>query len=388
VIGRLHALADANNRLDARAVPLAELLERLLRERRRALLRELAARYVSKADPTAEAAARATELVRRFGLAQIGDAGQRVGTRVRGTRTDEALRTRVTSAVMRDWIAGVADRLTQGLGSDEARTRAAIFGTIQQATLEDPRPSDSEIARRIRAKVEEQGQFSFERSMRIARTELAIADSAGTVEGYRAVGVERIRWLAYKAPIWPRRHDRMDGQEVELGGVFVLPSGARMRYPHDPAGPVGEIVNCRCSTVAVRAGPAADREVPLEERRPEALQDLSSGRIPNHALDYLREGMRRLDTFRSAFEGRNANAVATGRAATDQGTRFDPIKVTAEVALDGTAHYVLTDGRHRLAAAREAGATEIRAEIRVHQEQPDGSYTEILRDVRVIPIPR
>lgn len=41
-------------------------------------------------------------------------------------------------------------------------------------------------------------------------------------------------------------HEVMDGQEVRDGESFVTGSGARLRFPGDPLGPVGEIINCRC----------------------------------------------------------------------------------------------------------------------------------------------
>ncbi|MGM4891265.1 phage minor head protein [Tardiphaga sp. 839_C3_N1_4] len=41
-------------------------------------------------------------------------------------------------------------------------------------------------------------------------------------------------------------HFFMDGQHRPFGLPFVTGSGARLRYPGDPAGPAAEVINCRC----------------------------------------------------------------------------------------------------------------------------------------------
>lgn len=86
--------------------------------------------------------------------------------------------------------------------------------------------------------------------------------------------------------------------------------------------------------------------------------------------DYLREGMRDMSHHRGAYEGASAdeaNLIATGQApARNSGKTFEPIKVGVH---DGQVE--LIDGRHRLMAAQEAGATEIRAMLRTeYKGQP------------------
>jgi len=41
-------------------------------------------------------------------------------------------------------------------------------------------------------------------------------------------------------------HQPMDGQRRRYGFAFETGSGAQLRYPGDPSGPVAEIINCRC----------------------------------------------------------------------------------------------------------------------------------------------
>ena len=73
--------------------------------------------------------------------------------------------------------------------------------------------------------------------------------------------------------------------------------------------------------------------------------------------------MRSLDTHRGAYAGANAQEVAdiaAGRIPTKSGRPFEPIQIESG-AMDPSKTHVLNDGRHRLLAAREAGAPAIAA---------------------------
>ncbi len=88
--------------------------------------------------------------------------------------------------------------------------------------------------------------------MLIARTEMAQAENTGIVEGYKASGVKRLVWLAYKdGRSGDREHDEMHRVETPVGVPFELPDGTRMRYPGDPAAPIKHTANCRCSVGSV-----------------------------------------------------------------------------------------------------------------------------------------
>lgn len=77
---------------------------------------------------------------------------------------------------------------------------------------------------------------------------------------------------------------------------------------------------------------------------------------------YLREGYRDMAEARGAYSGvtpAQANEIATGRApAVNSGKTLPPITVKLD---EGEIH--LVDGRHRLMAAEEAGASQIRAKV-------------------------
>jgi hypothetical protein len=142
--------------------------------------------------------------------------------------------------------------------SVEIETRQEVYRlirqTIEEAQRETPLPSSSTIARRIRDRMSGLSAHSWERAFTIARTELGIAENTGIVEGYKATGVEALEWIAVTTDrrSGARKHWEMDGVIVPIGESFRLPSGVRVRYPLDPLGPVGEVINCRCSVAPVR----------------------------------------------------------------------------------------------------------------------------------------
>jgi hypothetical protein len=83
--------------------------------------------------------------------------------------------------------------------------------------------------------------------------------------------------------------------------------------------------------------------------------------------NYLRGGMRDLVEHRKAYAGmtpEQAEAVATGASPTNRGKPFEPIRID----VDPEAGPVLQDGRHRVAAAKEAGAENILAEVKVFDD--------------------
>lgn len=83
------------------------------------------------------------------------------------------------------------------------------------------------------------------------------------------------------------------------------------------------------------------------------------------------QGMRDLESIRRAFAGASpaqATAIARGKADVRGGGsgRLEPIKI----GIDTSERLVVLDGRHRIKAATEAGATSIAAMV----ERADGSY--------------
>lgn len=278
--------AHAQKRVATRATALAVQVERLLRtyglqryrEEKRRLLRGRAAfaKQLTRADLEREL----LDVLRRFGLAQMTDAGKRTGRgdfEIVPELWNEVQSARQTKVVLL-------------IEETDAKIRESLDAIVGDALNETPRPTSSEIGRRIarswfgptlktnpgrgtRAEDrmtadwrrretgglrpgEQEYLFSFDRAATIARTELASAENAGIVAGVQAAGFPRLRWNA--APddgrSGRRRHYEMRGETVfveaivenDESGWFILPSGIRTPYPQWPGLPASEMVNCRC----------------------------------------------------------------------------------------------------------------------------------------------
>jgi len=202
------------------------------------------------------------DLILAFGLRQTIDAANRSGAEIVGARV-------VPPGLYADAVAGKPVKIKyfqRYIDGIEVRTRSIMTETrdlirdevkriMADAQSEDPRPSAGEIARRIRTTIMAPDPrnrayvFSPERAAVIARTELGQAENTGTFGGYQLTGVKRIEWLAVTADrkSGERRHWEMDGVQINIGDKFVLPSGAQLRYPGDPSGPISETVQCRCT---------------------------------------------------------------------------------------------------------------------------------------------
>jgi len=217
---------------------------------------------VLKADPIDQ---ELLDILMRFGIAQSEDAALRIGyeSGVKRLVDSQQLKRALASKEFKlkifteakKWATSRARHIsadTRGMVTD------SIMRVLTDAASEVPMPSTGEIARRIRTQfhgTDPKGRvfaFSPERAALIARTELAQATNTGTFNGYKAAGVKKIRWLAKRdGRSGDRHHERMHGEEIELGERFTLPDGTRMRHPGDPSAPIKHTANCRCAVRAV-----------------------------------------------------------------------------------------------------------------------------------------
>jgi SPP1 gp7 family putative phage head morphogenesis protein len=198
-------------------------------------------------------------------------------------RTTGQRKVEITDRAMRDLMARKQIKLQQIMST----TRRAVTDSVRQIILtainEVPRPTTNEIGRRIarvyhgdaggteiervqaplrgsrvlptqRVKLDPKGNlyvFSFERAHLIARTEMNMAENTGIVEGYKATGVDGLKWLAYRDGRSRSLHKEMHGKITPIGVPFVLGDGTRMMHPGDPSAPIKHLANCRCTVSPV-----------------------------------------------------------------------------------------------------------------------------------------
>jgi len=112
-------------------------------------------------------------------------------------------------------------------------TRESIRGTVEQA-MKDGWSTD-----KIASALQDEHAFSDTRAEMIARTETARADVQGSLDGYRAAGVQRKRWLT--APDCCDDCQELDGEVVDIDDEF--PGDGGDGPPLHPA--------CRCDVLPV-----------------------------------------------------------------------------------------------------------------------------------------
>jgi hypothetical protein len=116
-----------------------------------------------------------------------------------------------------------------------------------------------------------------DRAVTIARTETIGAYNAGTLTAWLTAEQaleERLDKVWVSTHDQRTRHDHRDadGQRVALDGVFMV-GGQSMRFPGDPAGPPGQVVNCRCTMIEV----PADEPLPSVPEHPWPHRDRATG---------------------------------------------------------------------------------------------------------------
>lgn len=110
--------------------------------------------------------------------------------------------------------------------------------------LENGETTD-QIAGRIRAAA----GFTEARAKTVARTELVGASNAGThAQVLMIVPDAKKEWVATTDGRTRFTHRHADGQKVPVDQAFIV-GGSTLRWPGDPGGAAGEVVNCRCTLI-------------------------------------------------------------------------------------------------------------------------------------------
>lgn len=85
------------------------------------------------------------------------------------------------------------------------------------------------------------------RALTIARTEVGHAASSAKWIQYKAENVDEIQWVTSGDDTVRESHAELDGEIRRVGDAFR----PHLRFPRDPEGPAGEVINCRCEFLAV-----------------------------------------------------------------------------------------------------------------------------------------
>ncbi len=135
------------------------------------------------------------------------------------------------------------------------------------------------------------GTPTTQRASTIVRTEVsrafALASEQRMVQAAAITPLKKM-WRRSGKIMSRWNHDAVDGQLVDVGKPFVLPSlggTIKMMHPHDPRAPAEEVINCGCIAIprptgwaALKPGakPFTERELALNPRK--ALLDQAAQR--------------------------------------------------------------------------------------------------------------
>lgn len=85
------------------------------------------------------------------------------------------------------------------------------------------------------------------RALRVARTETGMMQEGTRAVAYEEHGIERIEWVSSNDWAVRDSHERVDGEEIKRGDTF----SNGLHYPMERGAPAEEVINCRCSAIAV-----------------------------------------------------------------------------------------------------------------------------------------
>ncbi|WP_085983239.1 phage minor head protein [Methylosinus sp. LW4] len=138
-----------------------------------------------------------------------------------------------------DWLSHHAAEMVQRVSQSLKRL---IRGSLKRGKEANEPPRV--LARRMRD--ETGGKIGQKRALGIARTETHTATQVGSEAAAQATGLALDKeWGATEDARTRPAHAEADGQTVDKDADFVV-GGEHLRFPGDPRGSAGNIINCRC----------------------------------------------------------------------------------------------------------------------------------------------
>lgn len=175
----------------------------------------------------------------------MSDAGEEVARSLTSVLGDlpflnEPLDTQVYLAQAKNRLVGIGNELWFNArtaiaeGLDAGEDIPTIAGRVRDAAkVTEPRA-------RVIARTESHGARNTVNAASVRRVATAFSGSSAFARRWQAAEDERTR----------PTHVVADGQTVGLNEPFTV-GGASLDFPGDPAGPPGEVINCRCTTITV-----------------------------------------------------------------------------------------------------------------------------------------
>ena len=98
--------------------------------------------------------------------------------------------------------------------------------------------------------IKDVGETRKNQSMTIARTETGTISGATRYQAFRIEGIEYTEWLtANDEKVRDSHVVAGNSGPIAVGGLFPA---VNMRYPLDPQGMPGDIINCRCVSIPAK----------------------------------------------------------------------------------------------------------------------------------------
>lgn len=133
-------------------------------------------------------------------------------------------------------------------------TTEIMLRSFQKAIKEGKTPAERALLVQevsAQAATGEEGPFSMQRAVRVARTMSTAAANGGKVEGWKqSEVVTGKKWRSAGGSRTRKTHRKANGQVKPLDEPFEV-GKCKLMYPGDPSGEAKEIVNCRCTMQSV-----------------------------------------------------------------------------------------------------------------------------------------